>query len=102
MISRKSQLRAFLAAFALSALSLSASQRAIALPEHNVPGGVAIASDQGRVDASRELNLTVLLKLHNAAEFDKVVEDLYDPASSTRLTWPHGSRFSRDCHTRWK
>ena len=99
MISRKSQLRAFLAAFALSALSLSASQRAIALPEHNVPGGVAIASDQGRVDAGKELNLTVLLKLHNAAEFDKVVEDLYDPASSTYHQWLTPSDIEKNAPT---
>jgi subtilase family serine protease len=76
--------RASLAALAL--LSLSALP-AYSLPTHNVPIGVAIAADQGRVDPGKEMNLTVVLKMHNRAEFDKVVERLYDPASSTFRRW---------------
>jgi len=57
------------------------------LPAHNVPTGLAVAMDQGRVDPAKEMNLTVALKMHDRAGFDKVVEDLYDPASSIFHQW---------------
>jgi subtilase family serine protease len=76
--------RACVAALVLLALS---SLSAYPLPTHNVPGGVAIASDQGRVDPGKEMNLTVVLKMHDRAGLDKVVEQLYDPASSIYHEW---------------
>ncbi|HEX3472500.1 MAG TPA: S53 family peptidase, partial [Silvibacterium sp.] len=86
---RKNVFQGSLTALALLSLSLLASRSAIALTqtEHNVPKGVEIASDRGRVDPNQELNLTVVLKLHNEAAFNKVVEDLYDPQSSNYHHW---------------
>lgn len=60
---------------------------AFSLPAHNVPDGLAAARDMGRVNAGTEMNLTVVLKMHNQQEFDQVVENLYDPASSTYQKW---------------
>lgn len=72
---------AALALLALSPLS------AMALAEHNVPLGLPYTHYEGRVDPAKEMNLTVVLKMHNRAEFDKLVEDLYDPASSRYHEW---------------
>ncbi|MGA2539761.1 MAG: S53 family peptidase, partial [Terracidiphilus sp.] len=73
--------------FATLALLATLASPAISLPTHNVSAGLAMASDQGRVDPNKEMNLTVVLKLHNRAAFDKAVEDLYDPASPTFRQW---------------
>ena len=59
----------------------------LALPAHNVPRAVDLAVDHGRVSSSKEINLTVVLKLHNEADYDKAVEALYDPKSSTFHQW---------------
>lgn len=67
----------------LSLLPLSA----FSLAAHNVPNGVAIGTDQGRVDPGKEMNLTIVLTMHNRAEFDKVVDDLYDATSATYHQW---------------
>lgn len=74
---------------ALAALVLLAASTlpAPALPTHNVADGLAMAQDKGRVDPGKEMNLTVVLKLHNRAAFDKAVEELYDPASPTFRQW---------------
>jgi subtilase family serine protease len=87
MFLKSSRLRAPLAALALLTISLSAFKAAGALPAHNVPKAVAVASDQGRVNSDKELNLTVVLKLHNEAEYDQAVENLYNPASPTYHHW---------------
>jgi subtilase family serine protease len=76
--------RASVAALSLLALT---SLSAFALPAHNVANGLASSADKGRVSASTELNLTVVLKLHNRAEFDARVAKLYDPTSSTYRKW---------------
>jgi subtilase family serine protease len=81
---RKMPFRASVAAMAL--LSLTALS-AFSLPTHNVPNGVAIATDRGRVDPGKEMNLSIVLKMHNRTEFDRVVEDLYDPTSTTYHQW---------------
>jgi len=75
---------ASLAALAVLALS---TVSVLALPAHNVPTGLPLATDQGRVDPASEFNLTVVLKLHNRADFDKAVAELYDPASPTFREW---------------
>jgi subtilase family serine protease len=77
---------------ALPALSLalaltSAGSPAMALPGPNVPRAVELAKDGGRVSSSKEINLTINLKLHNQAEYDKAVEALYDPKSATFRHW---------------
>jgi subtilase family serine protease len=84
---KSSLLRAPLAALALLTVSISASQMAGALPAHNVPKAVPFASDLGRVNPNKELNLTVVLKLHNEAEYHQAVEELYNPASPTYHKW---------------
>lgn len=74
------------AAAALALVALS-PMPAISLPAHNVPGGVAIGHYEGRVDPAKEMNLTIVLKMHDRAGYDKAVEDLYDPASSRYHQW---------------
>ncbi|MFC5864098.1 protease pro-enzyme activation domain-containing protein [Acidicapsa dinghuensis] len=66
---------------------LSTSSVSTALPSHNVPKAVELATDRGRVNPTNEINLTVVLKLHNQAAYDKAVEALYDPASPTFHQW---------------
>jgi subtilase family serine protease len=87
MTSRKIKIGTSLSALAIVSLSLLTSLPAKALPSHNVPKAVALANDLGRVEPAKELNLTVVLKLHNSAEYDKAVEALYDPASPTYHHW---------------
>jgi subtilase family serine protease len=84
-----------LALLLVSSLSLVSARPAQALPQHNVPAAVPAATDRGRVDPSNELNLTVVLKLHNQAEFDSAVEALYDPASPTYHQWFTERDFAR-------
>ena len=40
---------------------------------------VQLATDRGRVSSSKDINLTINLKLHNQAQYDAAVESLYDP-----------------------
>ena len=75
------------ASFAALALLVLSTLTAFALSTHTVPTGLAAAADQGRVNANAELNLTVVLKLHNRAEFDRAVEQLFDPSSPTFRQW---------------
>jgi hypothetical protein len=49
----------------------------------NVPNGIRQASDLGRVDPTKEINITVQLRLQNQAAFDKAVDALYEPGSPT-------------------
>jgi subtilase family serine protease len=72
---------AALALFALCPLSV------LSLTPRNVPDGVRLAVDKGRVDPIQEVNLTVVLKMQNRAAFDKVLEELYDPASPIFHQW---------------
>ena len=65
--------RAALSALSLALALLSLGGVALALPEHNVPRAVEFAADHGRVSSSKEINLTVVLKLHNEADYDKAV-----------------------------
>jgi len=70
-------------AAALLTITALSVQPAQALSEHNVSKGVAIAADQGRVPAEKAQTLTVFLKLHDSAAYDKAVEDIYTPGSPT-------------------
>ncbi|HTX75076.1 MAG TPA: S53 family peptidase [Terracidiphilus sp.] len=76
--------RVALAAFALVAMS---SLGALAQSSHNVPRGIAYAKDLGRVAPDTGINLTVVLKMHDRAAFDRAVEELYDPDSPTFHQW---------------
>jgi subtilase family serine protease len=55
--------------------------------DDNVPAGIRQASDLGRVAASDQMTITVHLQMQNKAGFDKAVDALYDPASSTFHKW---------------
>jgi subtilase family serine protease len=83
---------ALLSAFALPAAN---SQVVAGKPLSNVSRGTQIAADQGRVAQAAGQTLTVLLKLHNEAEFDKVVEDLYNPESPRFHHWLTNSDLAR-------
>src|SRR5208283_4868344 len=55
--------------------------------ETNVPAGLKLSTDLGRVDPGTEINITVHLTLNDKAAFDKAVDALYDPASPTYHQW---------------
>jgi subtilase family serine protease len=78
----------------LSAFGLCSSQ-AEAGPGTNVAKGLQLATDQGRVDSNKEQTLTVILKLHNQAAFDKAVDALYDPESASYHKWFTDADFAR-------
>ncbi|MFZ0941117.1 MAG: S53 family peptidase [Candidatus Sulfotelmatobacter sp.] len=54
---------------------------------NNVPPSIRQASDLGRIDPAKEINITVQLKMQNQAAFDKELEALYDPTSPTFHKW---------------
>jgi subtilase family serine protease len=53
----------------------------------NVSSAVRIASDLGPADANQVITVTVYLKPQNEADFQKTVDELYDPASPTFHQW---------------
>jgi subtilase family serine protease len=53
----------------------------------NVPPGIRISKDLGRVNTSTEINITVHLQLTDKAAFDKAVDALYEPGSPTYHQW---------------
>lgn len=55
--------------------------------KQTVPEAVKAATDLGPVDPTKELNLTVHLKLPNRAAFDAAVDELYNPASPKYEKW---------------
>jgi subtilase family serine protease len=83
------------AALALLSLSPLSSQPAFALQEHNVAKAVSLANDLGPVDPNQIQTLTIVLKTHNEAEFDKAIEDLYDPESSSYHQWFSANDFAK-------
>jgi len=84
-----------LAALALLAVSPFAAPQAAALSEHNVPKGVSLADDFGRVPSTTEQTFTIMLKLRDQAGFDKAVEGLYNPESPTYHQWFTEADFAR-------
>ena len=82
-------------AVTLLSLSSLSSQPALALSAHNVPRGTQIAADRGRVDPNLNQNFTVLLKLHNQADYDAAVAALYNPESSTYQHWFSDADFAK-------
>src|ERR1700735_5547974 len=87
MTSRKIIATTTWTALALFPLSPLAAQSPAAQSATNIPKGVGIAADLGPVDRNQPQTLTVVLKTHNQAAYDKAVEDLYDPESSTYRQW---------------
>ncbi len=78
----------------LSAFGLCSGQ-AEAATHAAVAKGLQFATDQGRVASNKEQVLTVILKLHNQAAFDKAVEELYDPESPSFHKWFTDADFAR-------
>jgi subtilase family serine protease len=83
---------AVLALLSVFALCSSQAQTASA---SNVAKGLKLAKDLGRVDSKQEQFLTVMLKLHDQAGFDKAVEELYDPQSASFHKWFTDADFAR-------
>lgn len=83
------------AALTLLSYSPLTSHPAFALQEHNVAKAVSLANDLGRVDPNQIQTLTIVLKTHNESEFDKAIDSLYDPESSTYHQWFTASDFAK-------
>ena len=95
MISRKISAKTSWAALSLFSLSPLVVHHALAQATPNVSKAVGIATDLGPVDRSQSQTLTVVLKTHNKPEFDKAVEDLYNPASASYHQWFSGKDFEK-------
>jgi len=95
MTSRKMIASTSWAALALLSLSPLASHPAFALQEHNVARVVSLANDLGPVDPNQIQTLTIVLKTHNESEFDKAIEGLYDPESSSYHQWFSANDFAK-------
>ena len=85
MLPRRSTSAAALSLMAIAVLttSVATGQRLT----NNVGEGIHRASDLGRIDPAKEINITVQLKLRDEAAFNKVVDALYDPSSPTFHKW---------------
>jgi subtilase family serine protease len=82
-------------ALAWIAISLLNPEFASSQSTPNVSGVVALGTDLGRVKPGKEINLTVVLQLHNQDDYDKAVEALYDPESPTYHQWFTAEDFAR-------
>jgi subtilase family serine protease len=54
-----------------------------------------VSSDHGLINPSQQITLTVHLNMHNEAAFNKAVDDLYTPGSSTYHQWMTNSDIAR-------
>lgn len=75
-----------------SGLALSAGVCLAALPAHALPSGntptlATDARDLGAAESGHEMTLTVMLKLHDEAKLDAVMDQLYDPSSKIYRKW---------------
>jgi subtilase family serine protease len=95
MTMRNMRFAASLSATVLVALSLLTPRAAEAKPAAEVSKAVDLSKDIGRTEPNKELNLTVILQLHNEAAYDKAIEALYDPASPTFHKWFTAGDFAR-------
>jgi subtilase family serine protease len=85
------------------ALASSASLACILLAGHLLraetqierPKIADISSDHGPLQPLQEITLTVHLNMHNQAAFDKELEDLYTPGSSTYHQWLSNAEIAR-------
>jgi len=84
-----------LPALAWIAISLLNPRFAQSQSTPNVSPVVALGNDLGRVEPGKEINLTVVLQLHNSDGYDAAVEALYDPASPAYQHWFTGQGFAR-------
>jgi subtilase family serine protease len=84
-----------LPAVALIALALLNPRFAQSQATPNASPVVALANDLGCVEPTKEINLTVVLQLHNPDSYGAAVEALYDPASPTYHQWFAAQDFAR-------
>ena len=84
-----------LSALAWIAISLLNPRFARSQSTPNVSPVVALGNDLGRVEPSKEINLTIVLQLHNPDGYDAAVEALYDPASPSYQHWFTAQDFAR-------
>ena len=54
---------------------------------NNVSPGIQLSRDLGLADPAKEINITVHLRLNDKAAFDRAVDDLQNPASTTYHKW---------------
>ena len=76
-------------------LATAAGAAAFAQTAIEAPGIVQHSIDRGSISPSHESTVTVHLKLHNEAAFNKAVEDLYAPGSPTYHRWMTSADFAR-------
>ncbi len=60
---------------------------------NNTPGFIKHATDKGAVDPTEQIAITVWLSLHNEAQLDQKVHDLYTKGSSSYHHWLTQSQF---------
>jgi subtilase family serine protease len=84
-----------LACSAALAFALLAGPALHAATQIERPKIADVASDHGPIQPQQEISLTVHLKMHNQAAFDKAVEDLYTPGSSTYHQWLSNAEIAR-------
>jgi subtilase family serine protease len=89
MIQRSSMKVSVAVAAALAASTCGLGASALAAAQT-----VRLAADQGPI-ANGQQSITVFLKLHNEAEFDREVAALYDPASPTFRKWFTDADFAK-------
>ncbi len=82
-----SALKSSVSGMALSAGLCVAALPAFALPSHNTPTLAAGVKDLGAPEPGHEMKLTVMLKLHDEAKLDAVMDQLYDPSSKLYRKW---------------
>jgi len=70
-------------AIAVLSTSVASGQRLT----NNIGEGIHQAGDLGRIDPTKEINITVQMKMRDEAAFNKVVDALYDPSSPTFHKW---------------
>jgi subtilase family serine protease len=62
---------------------------------HSTPPYVATAKSLGAADTTEIIEVSIWLNLHNRAELDKLVQDLYDPSSRHYRQWLTRSGIAR-------
>jgi subtilase family serine protease len=88
-------LKAFLTFLAILTPVAITPYRANGQVSGQVARGLDLATDHGRVVAGQEQTITVFLKLHEQAEFDQRVADLYDPTSPRYHQWLTDADFAK-------
>ena len=84
-----------LALFAVATVAAAPAYAGGTDVQHKVAPTRANASDQGLVNPSEDMKVTVFLNMHNRPAFDAAVEALYDPKSPTYQHWMTSTDFAK-------